>query len=117
LIKVIDPDGTTVLRWQEFTYDSLGRTLTEKVIDPVDETTVQQQVTRTYYTSGDGDGLLHTVTQEDIGGSNDVVTTYTYDSAGRVIKTQQSSNFGSCDISFTVYDSAGNVVATICNYD
>lgn len=116
-IKVIDPEGTTVLRWQEFTYDAKGRTLTEKVIDPANGTTVQQQVTRAYYTSGDGNGLLHTVTQDDVGGSNDVVTTYTYDSAGRVIKTQQSSNFGSCDISFTVYDDAGNGVATICNYD
>src|SRR5690606_4708161 len=94
-----------------------GRTLTEKVIDPANGTTVQQQVTRTYHASGNGNGLLHTVTQEDIGGSNDVVTTYTYDSTGRVIKTQQSSNFGQCDISFTVYDDAGNVVAAICNYD
>ncbi len=110
-------DATMLLRWQEFTYDSKGRTVTEKTIDPADGITVQQQVTRAYYTSGNGNGLLQTVTQEDIGGANDVTTTYTYDAAGRVTKTQQSSNFGNCDISYTVYDTAGNVVASICNYD
>jgi YD repeat-containing protein len=34
-----------------------------------------------------------------------------------VTKTQQSSSFGQCDIAYTVYDPAGNVVAAICNYD
>lgn len=116
-IQVFDVDDTTVLLWQAFTYNSVGQTLTEQTLDPSDGETVLRQVTRTYYTSGDGNGLLHTLVQEDIGGSNDVTTTYTYDSAGRVIQTQQSSNFGGCEISFTVYDKAGNVVATICNYD
>jgi len=104
-------------RWQEFTYDDKGRVLTEITYDPTDGTTILRQTTKTYYTSGSGNGWLHTITQEDIGGSEDVVTTFTYDSSGRVIKTQQSSNFGTCEISFTVFDEAGNVVATICNYD
>ncbi|MCC6615500.1 MAG: hypothetical protein IT320_18650 [Anaerolineae bacterium] len=117
-IKIIDDDTShTVLRWQEFTYDDKGRTLTEKLIDPLDGTTVLQEVARSYYSSGEGAGLLQTVTQSDIGGTNDVTTTYSYDGVGRVVKTQQSSNFGACDISYTVYDEAGNVVASICNYD
>lgn len=44
-------------------------------------------------------------------------TTYSYDSAGRVIQTQQSATFGNCTRSFTLYDAAGNVLASICNYD
>jgi RHS repeat-associated protein len=116
VIKVIDVDGSTVLRWQAFSYD-MGRILTEQLIDPLDGTTVLQEIERIYDDSGNGNGLLHQVIQKDIGGANDVTTTYTYDSIGRVIKTQQSSSFGSCDISFTVYDEAGNVVASICNYD
>ncbi len=34
-----------------------------------------------------------------------------------MVKTQKSSLFGSCQVSYTVYDDAGNVVATICNYE
>ncbi|RMF76784.1 MAG: RHS repeat protein, partial [Chloroflexi bacterium] len=116
-IDVLDVDGITLLRRQTFSYDTKGRVLSEKTLDPADGITVLQEVTRTYYTVGDGNGLLHQVTQKDIGGTNDVTTTFTYDSAGRVIKTQQNSNFGSCDVAFTVYDPAGNVLASICNYD
>ena len=116
-IKVYDTDGTTLLRFQKYTYDTKGRTLTEQVINPADSVTVLQEVSRAYYTSGDGAGLLHTVTQKDIGSSNDVITTYTYDSAGRVIQTQHTSNFGSCEIQRTVYDAAGNVTMGICNYE
>jgi len=47
-IKVIDVDGTTVLRWQAFTYD-MGRTLTEQLIDPADGTTVLQETERIYW--------------------------------------------------------------------
>lgn len=114
-IKVIDIDQT-LLRLQEFTYDSKGRILTEQLLDPADGTTVLQETTRAYYTSGPGNGLLETLTQVDPLGGDDPVTTYTYDSAGRVIKTQKSSLFGSCQTSFTVYDAAGNIVASICNY-
>ena len=96
-------DSTMLFRWQAFGYDAKGRTLTEEVINPLDGSTAQQ-VTRTYYSSAVGNGLLETVTQEDIGGMDDVVTTYSYDSVGRVVKTHQSSNFGSCEFSYTVYD-------------
>ncbi|MEP7286967.1 MAG: RHS repeat-associated core domain-containing protein [Chloroflexota bacterium] len=118
-VKVFDTNGTTVLQWQKFTYDTKGRTLTEKTLDPADATgnTVKQQITRVYYSAGNGNGLLNTVTQKDVGGSNDVTTTYSYDSAGRTVKTQQSQTFGGCTIAYTVYDAAGNVVASICNYD
>jgi len=110
--------GTRLLRWETFSYDSLGRTLIEQSIDPTDGTTVLRETQRTYHTSGSGDGLLASLTHVDVADAgNNQSTSYTYDSAGRVIKTQRSSLFGSCDISFTVYDLAGNVVATICNYD
>ena len=105
-----------VLHWQDFHYNAQGRTIEETVVNPTDAA-IGHQITRTYYASGDGNGLLHTVTQKDVGGTNSVVTTYTYDSVGRVIQTQQSSMFGSCSISYTVYDDAGNVVASICNYE
>jgi len=116
-VKVFDANGTTVLRWQEFTYDSNGRTLTEKTLDPTSGTTVLAQVTRSYYASGNGAGLLQTLSQKDIGGTNDQTTTYTYDTLGRMVQTNQNSTFGSCSVSRTVYDAAGNVVASICNYD
>ncbi|MBZ0282462.1 MAG: hypothetical protein K8L97_17105 [Anaerolineae bacterium] len=118
VVRETDSDTAPILRKQEFTYDSKGRVLTEKTINLVTNNP-SQQTTRTYHNSGIGNGLLHTVVQKDFStvNPNDITTTYTYDSAGRVTKTQQSSNFGNCEISYTVYDAAGNVVATICNYD
>jgi len=116
-VKVFDTNGTTVLRWQEFSYDSKGRTLTDKALDPANGTTVLAQVIRSYYASGNGAGLLQTLSQKDIGGTNDQTTTYTYDTLGRMVQTNQNSTFGSCSVSRTVYDAAGNVVASICNYD
>lgn len=115
-IKVKDVSDN-LLRMQEFVYDSKGRTTSEKEIDPSDETTVLREVTRSFYTSGDGNGLLEKLTIIDQDASNDQETTYTYDSVGRVIQVQKNSTFGSCEISYTVYDDAGNVVASICNYD
>jgi len=110
-------DTANILRWQEFAYDSLGRTIEEKVNDPATGS-LQHKLTRAYYTSGNGDGLMQSVTQHDLDDpSNDASTTYTYDSAGRVVKTQNSSLFGSCQVSYTVYDAAGNIVASICNYE
>src|SRR5262249_12979912 len=41
---------------------------------------------------------------------------YFYDSVGRTIRTKQSMTFGSCTSSFTLFDEAGNVLASICNY-
>ena len=107
-------DVTNLLRWQEYIYDDKGRTLSEAVI-AVDSGLPNQQTTRVYGTSGDGDGLLESVTQVDVeDAGNSSTTTYTYDSAGRVIKTQKSSLFGSCEFSYSVYDDAGNVLATVC---
>ena len=40
-----------------------------------------------------------------------------YDNIGRLIKTSQNTTFGNCQTNFTVYDAAGKVVASICNYD
>ncbi len=117
-IKVIEVDGSTVLRWQTFSYDSHGRTLTERTVAPTDGSTVQQETTRTYGTSGNGSGLLHTLTRKDLEQpANNTTTTYTYDAFGRVVKTQQSATLGSCTVSYTVLDAGGNAVATICNYD
>jgi RHS repeat-associated protein len=77
----------------------------------------QAQVGRSYYIAGTEVGRLKTVTQQDLGGANSVTTTYFYDTYGRVIQTNQNTTFGSCTSSYTVYDLAGNVVASICNYD
>ena len=55
-----------LLRWHAFTYDSKGRVLTEQTIDPADGTSVLQEAARAYYSSGDGDGLLETVTQRSV---------------------------------------------------
>jgi len=109
----------SVLRRQEFIYGSLGRLLTERTIDLADETTPVQETTRSYYDSSNpnGDGLLQTLTQEDVSSSNNQTTTYFYDKVGRVVQTNQSSSFGSCTRSRTIYDEAGNVVATLCNFE
>jgi RHS repeat-associated protein len=115
-IRVLDTDGTTVLRWQEFVYDLKGRTTEERLHDPANGTVVLQKVTRAYYASGNGNGLLQTVTQLDLENpANNTWTTYTYEATGRVIKTQKSSLLGSCQFSYTVYDAAGNVLATVCS--
>ena len=116
-VQVFDTDGVKSLQWQEFTYDSKGRTLTQKTFDP-SGVTVQQEVDRSYYASGNGAGLLQTITQRDlINPANNQTTTYSYDTAGRTVKTQQSSTFGSCTVSYSVYDMQGNVIASICNYN
>lgn len=116
LIKSFDIDGTTVLRWKAFTYDSHGRVLTIKLYDTTG-TTVQSEMDSAYYTSGNGNGLIQTATQKDLLTSNDQITTFYYDPQGRNIKKSQNSTFGSCLQSFTVYDKADHAVATICNYD
>jgi len=104
------------LRWQEFAYDTKGRLLAERAVNPEDATLVGE-TTRSYHAFGPGSGLLHQLVQRDLSGSNDRTTTYTYDRAGRVIETQQLHTFGGCEASYTVYDAAGNVLASICNYD
>ncbi len=113
-----DAAGTTLLQRQQFTYDSQGRVLTEKTIDPSDGTTELRRTERTYYTTGDGAGLLEKVTQKDlVTPANDMTTTYFYDELGRTVQVNQSSTFGSCTKSYTIYDAAGHVVASICNFD
>lgn len=103
---------------REFVYDAKGRVLQENTRDPVNTGTLLQQTTRAYGTAGNDNGLLKTVTVVDVDTpANNTSTTYSYDAAGRLIKTQQSSLFGSCQTSFTLYDPAGNVVVSICNYD
>ncbi len=118
-VMVIDVDGTTGLRWQKFVYDTKGRITSEKLVSPNDGTTVLQETTRSYYgdTAPLGAGLLYTVTQQEIGGSQTITTTYFYDGAGRVVQTNQNSTVGSCTKSYTVFDVAGNILATICNYE
>ncbi len=114
-VRVYDTDGVTVLNWQQFSYGSRGQTMTESTYNP-SGTTELQRVERRYLGSG-GDLLQSTTLKDLLNPANDQTTTYSYDSAGRVVKTQQSSTFGGCSVSYTVYDMAGNVIASICNYD
>jgi len=116
-VQVYDTDGKTRLRWQAFAYDSAGRTLTQQTLDPTSGL-VQQQNSRTYYTGGNGNGLLQTLTQQNlVNPANNTSTTYFYDSAGRTNRTKQSATFGSCISAEAVHDGAGNVIASLCNYD
>lgn len=117
LIRWLDSDGSTVLRRQEFTYDSKGRVTSEKLIDPTDETTVMQETTRVFGTSGNSNGLLTSITQKDMQTSDDQTTSYTYDSAGRIIKAYKSSLMGSCQATYTVYDAAGLILGTACSLE
>ena len=116
IIKVYESDGGTLIRQQEFEYDDKGRTLEERLIDPADGITVLHKTSRTYYDTTDPDnGLLASTTLYDLQNAlNNSSTTYTYDRVGRVIKTETTSLLGSCEFSYTVYDLAGNVVATVC---
>ncbi|MCA0457139.1 MAG: DUF6531 domain-containing protein [Chloroflexi bacterium] len=115
-IKVFDVNGTTVLHWQKFIYDATkGRVTEERLLDPADSTgnTILQKTTRTYYTSGNGNGLLQSVAQVDLqNASNTVTNTYTYDTFGRITQTKQSRPFGECCGNITTYDSAGNVLSS-----
>ena len=112
-------EDTHILRWQDFTYNTAGQVTNEQLMDPEDGTTALQEVQRTYYPDTETEigarGLLQRVTQID--GDTDPYTEYTYDSAGRVILTQQTSNFGSCEFQRTVYDAAGNVTLSVCGYE
>lgn len=121
IIKVFKDVAETnpPLMWQTFTYDSRGRTLTEKLLDPANGTTVLRQVTNTYYGAGNnGAGLLHTRTLHDLqNAANNLTTTHFYDTFGRLVQVNQSRTFGSCTKSLTLYDAAGNMVAAICNFE
>ncbi|MEO8609542.1 MAG: RHS repeat-associated core domain-containing protein [Chloroflexota bacterium] len=97
--------------WHEFAYDTRGRLLEDVSVNPKDLTPIQQ-IQRSYYASGEGSGLLKQTVQKDVGGSNPITNIYTYDSAGRVIKTLQKKAFGDCCATLTEYDTAGNVITT-----
>lgn len=118
IFYVDDVSVVPLLRWQEFTYQN-GKVTQEKLLNPADPTgTPIQQTDRVYGTTGNDAGLLQSVTLVDpVDSMNNTTTTYTYDSAGRVIQTDISGLLRSCHKSRTVYDEAGNVVASICNYD
>ncbi len=108
---------TTLLQWDTWSYDNKGRVLSIKRLNPTNGSTLSE-VTRAYYASGSGAGLLQSVTLKDQAPTpDDQTTTYLYDDYGRVVQVNQSSTFGSCAKSRTVYDAAGNVVASICNYE
>lgn len=115
IIEVFDTDGTTLLRQQEFVYDTKGRTTSEKLIDPSDGTTVLQEASRVYGTSGNGNGLLESIEVKDVlDSSNDSSTVFSYDAQGRVIRTNKTSMFGTCQYNHTIYDEVGNVLGTAC---
>jgi len=118
-VQAFATDGLTCIQWQEFTYDDKGRVLIQKTFDPTSNgTTLVAEVDTTYYASGNGMGLVNRVTQKDLQNpANDLTTTYFYDSLGRLIRTNQSATFGSCTSSFTLYDAAGKILASVCNYD
>ena len=110
LVEMTDP-----LRWQDLRYDERGRLLFEGLIDASDGS-VLTQTTRTYVASGNGVGLLASLTVHDLDDpGNNQSTTYTYDALGRVIKSQKTSLTGSCQFTFTVYDAAGNVTVSACS--
>jgi YD repeat-containing protein len=111
-VHLVEVEG--LLEWQDFVYDDQQRPLEEATINP-ENGVLQQKITRTYYTSGEGAGFLESATQHDVDTpANNLSTTYTYDDLGRVIKTQKSSLFGTCAFTYTVYSDAGQVVATVC---
>ncbi len=105
---------TTLMRWQDFLYDDRLRTIDEASVDTQTALPIQR-TRRSYHTSGDGNGLLASLTQIDQANpTNNKTTQYTYDSAGRVIKTHDLSMLGACQASFTAYDEAGNTRVSFC---
>ena len=109
---------TSVLRrWQEFLYDGKRRVIGERVVDTTTAAT-QQETMREYGTSGVSSGLLTKSTQVDVlNPVNNTSLENTYDDAGRIVKTKRSSLIGSCQFTYTIYDPAGNVLATVCGPD
>ena len=115
-IKVFKSVTGPLESWCTFQYNA-GRITEEKVLDPTDSTgnTVLNRTTRTYATSGNSNGLLFQETYHDLKNPGvSTTTSYTYDNAGRVVKLRTSSLFGSCKFTYHVYDTAGNVLATVC---
>ena len=105
---------TDLQRWQQFVYDDKGRILEEYLLDYETASALQATV-RAYGTSGNGNGLLESIEIKDLlDSSNDSSTSYDYDAQGRVIRTNKTSMFGTCQYNHTVYDEAGNVLGTAC---
>lgn len=115
VIKVFEFDGGPLLRQQEYTYNSKGQITDEKHID-TDGTTILRQTTRSYYSSGNGNGRLETLTENaHLPVAERRTTTYIYDNLGRVIRTNRNSLFGTCQYNYTIYDEADNVLGTACS--
>lgn len=120
-VFVLDKD--IILRQNEKTYNDRRQVTGKKQIDPADRVTVLRETEYCYdddtcYSGGGtARGLLWRTTIKEQGGLNDILITNTYDDFGRLIQRQQSSQFGDCEISRTVYDARGQVVASICNYE
>ena len=64
-VQIYDTDGTTIVYWQEWTYDSRGRVLTDKLFNTAGAT-VLRETDRLYFTSGNGNGLLDTLIEKDL---------------------------------------------------
>lgn len=117
-IKIFESTQATapVVSWRVFQYDSKGRVLEEKTLNPSNTVNVLHKTTRNYYTSGNSNGLLYQLTEYDAQNSNlTTSTTYTYDQYGRLVKVRKSSLFGSCKFTYYVYDFAGNLEAVVCS--
>lgn len=111
-VHLVEVDN--LMTWREARYDNKGRVLWQATVNELTGS-LQNLVTRDYHSSGYGNGLLESETHHDLeDAGNTSSTTYTYDDAGRVVKSQKSSLLGTCQFSYTVYDDVGNIVATVC---
>lgn len=111
------------------TYDSdingdYLRQVVQKTVDLDNPSESLRETVTTYFTPVNppdttngyhGVGQVASVQQVDTKNQgNDETVSYYYDRQNRLIKTHKESIYGTCEYSYTVYDEAGNVLATSC---
>ncbi len=114
-VHVIEFDS--LQNWRDFRYDCIWRTVEESTVNN-DFASLAQKTIRSYDVSADRRGLLKTLEPIDIDGtSQSCKTIYSYDLSGRATETRVTREpTGDCNVSYTIYDLAGNLVAGIQNY-
>lgn len=114
-VHVIEFDS--LQNWRDLRYDFIWRTVDESTVN-IENASLAQQMLRTYDVSANRRGLLQMMEPVDLDGtSQSCRTIYSHDLSGRPTETRVTREpNGDCNVSYTIYDVAGNLVASIQNY-
>ena len=118
--SVIQVSGEAYISRQEFDYDAKGKVIAKRRLssEVTANPPVYELISETVYDyndlSEDGNEWLGELRENAHSPLEQRTTFFTYDDLGRVVKTQKTGLFGTCEFSYTVYDPADNVLVSAC---